>query len=78
MNFQFDFFPAKGQGIPRDDVLLHVDNTDSTLLHLAVESGVAKVHNRLFTTGSAFMGSTKKIMLLNSYICLPMNSRKLS
>lgn len=38
---------AKGQGIPRDDVLLHVDNTDSTLLHLAVESGVAKVHDEL-------------------------------
>ena len=36
---------AKGQGILRDDILHHVDNTDSTLLHLAVESGVAKVHN---------------------------------
>ena len=36
---------AKGQGIPRDDILLHVDNADSTLLHLAVESGVAKVIN---------------------------------
>ena len=34
---------AKGQGLPRDDILLHADNTDSTLLHLAVESGVAKV-----------------------------------
>ncbi|KAK2559776.1 Transient receptor potential cation channel subfamily A member 1 [Acropora cervicornis] len=33
----------KGQGIPREDILLHVDNADSTLLHLAVESGVAKV-----------------------------------
>ncbi|XP_058971642.1 transient receptor potential cation channel subfamily A member 1 isoform X2 [Pocillopora verrucosa] len=37
------FHYSKGQGISRDDVLLHVDNTDSTLLHLAVESGVAKV-----------------------------------
>lgn len=37
------FNHSKGQGISRDDLLLHVDNTDSTLLHLAVESGVAKV-----------------------------------
>lgn len=40
---------AKGQGIPRDDILLHADNTDSTLLHLAVESGVAKVINMATT-----------------------------
>ncbi|KAJ7374941.1 Transient receptor putative cation channel sub A member 1 [Desmophyllum pertusum] len=37
------FHYSKGQGIPRDDILLHVDNTDSTLLHLAVESGTARV-----------------------------------
>ncbi|XP_074616344.1 transient receptor potential cation channel subfamily A member 1-like isoform X1 [Acropora palmata] len=37
------FQNSKGQGIPREDILLHVDNADSTLLHLAVESGVAKV-----------------------------------
>ncbi|CAH3153557.1 unnamed protein product, partial [Porites evermanni] len=37
------FHYSKAQGIPRDDILLHADNTDGTLLHLAVESGVAKV-----------------------------------
>lgn len=48
LNSQTLFVAAKGQGISRDDVLLHVDNTDSTLLHLAVESGVAKVGREYF------------------------------
>ena len=37
-------FLAKTLGIPRDDILLEVDNDGSSLLHLAVESGVAKVY----------------------------------
>lgn len=47
------FHYSKGQGIPRDDILLHVDNTDSTLLHLAVESGVAKVVELCLDEGAA-------------------------
>ncbi|XP_078365223.1 transient receptor potential cation channel subfamily A member 1-like isoform X2 [Oculina patagonica] len=47
------FHYAKGQGIPRDDILLHVDNTDSTLLHMAVESGVAKVVELCLDEGAA-------------------------
>ena len=37
---------AKGQGIPRDDLLLEVDNQGSTLLHMGVESGTAKVRHK--------------------------------
>ena len=37
------FHLARSRGLPRDDLLLDVDNDGSTLLHLAVESGVAKV-----------------------------------
>lgn len=47
------FHYSKGQGIPRDDILLHADNTDSTLLHLAVESGVAKVVELCLEEGAA-------------------------
>ena len=53
---------AKAQGIPRDDILLHADNTDGTLLHLAVESGVAKVQkwigNKLHLTDNAILDLT--------------------
>ena len=53
---------AKAQGIPRDDILLHADNTDGTLLHLAVESGVAKVQklieNKLHPTDNAILDLT--------------------
>lgn len=65
------FVAAKAQGIPRDDVLLHVDNTDSTLLHLAVESGVAKVLNYNGRGNMHAERQTSKRRIINVVFPLP-------
>ena len=64
------FVAAKGQGISRDDVLLHVDNTDSTLLHLAVESGVAKVYGEGWVGGEGAFSSVAVLYFLILFLSI--------
>ncbi|XP_048576796.1 transient receptor potential cation channel subfamily A member 1 isoform X3 [Nematostella vectensis] len=47
------FHHAKCQGIPKDDLLFEVDGVGSTLLHLAVESGSARVVELCLDEGAA-------------------------